>query len=253
MPECAKKGPGAPTDTTCHPVTCEGDGTAMYEIIYTPNTPGNADGKLEFGNDRCMKDGPTLYTAAQIQFFRQTPDLPAPGLSPPTGITLVGVFPTLFWTPGDPQTTTHTLVGTQVRLKITPVSYRWSFGNGQTLNTDYPGIPHDTTNHPLQKLRGETDPRKYRPYVIHRYTDAGETCHTTVTITYTGHYSVNGDTWTPIDGTITHTSPPRALTTVQYRSQYEAKPQTPHTPKPPPPSPPTNPQAPTDHCTPTQS
>ncbi len=254
MPKCGERDPGDLTDRSCDSVTCKGDGTLMYETTYTRENSGDTTGTLGFsGEHQCLHDGTgSLYTAAQVQFFRAGPALPAPGLSPPGGVTLVGVFPTLFWTSGDPQTTDHVLLGTPVRLKITPVSYSWNFGDGSAgLNTAYPGIAHDKVNHPLQKLRGETDPAKYRPYVIHRYERAGQTCHTSVTITYRGQYSVQGGVWNDIDGTIDRTSPPRALATVEYRSQLEAEPRADEPSSPPLPSPATNPDAPTDRCTPT--
>ena len=246
VPWCADAPPGTPPGAgNCTPQKCEGDGVMMRPFTKTVTGP---DGGRDFNYDltsaqdpRCVHetpDGASMYTAAQVEFLRSKPKLSAPGSAPPGGVTLVGTFNTLFWTDGSPQTTDRPLLATPVTLRITPVTFTWNFGDGtQGFTTNYPGIPHDRERHPLEAIKDEPDPRKHHPYITHRYTQARVICQTKVTIEYKGEYSVNNNPYQPIDGTITTTSPPRAITTIEYHAELITGPHAPQPTIKPPPSP----------------
>ena len=76
-----------------------------------------------------------------LRDFRRLP-LPAGGVNvqPPNLRTLVNV-PTNLYVQAEVTTLTTTLVGFPVRVRATPVAYRWAFGDGAGLVTDDKGAP----------------------------------------------------------------------------------------------------------------
>jgi hypothetical protein len=135
-----------------------------------------------------------------LRDFRRLP-LPAGGVNvqPPNLRTLVNV-PTNLYVQAGVTTLTTTLVGFPVRVRATPTSYRWTFGDGARLVTDDKGAPYPD-------LR-----------VTHTYVRAGRAELSLVT-TYTGEYSVAGGPWLPIDGTAQVRSPALTLTVLDAHNQ----------------------------------
>lgn len=132
-------------------------------------------------------------TAAMIA--RAFQHVPLPGLVThiqPQDKTLVN-FDTIFYTDAQPITRTLTLLGQQVRLDITPSSFRWAYGDGSEATTSVPGAPY---------------PSKV---VTHRYPHAHTTVAAHVAVTWTARYSVNGGASQPVDGTVTKVGPDTQL------------------------------------------
>jgi hypothetical protein len=132
-------------------------------------------------------------TAAMIA--RAFQHVPLPGLVThiqPQDKTLVN-FDTIFYTDAQPITRTLTLLGQQVRLDITPSSFRWAYGDGSETTTSVPGAPY---------------PSKV---VTHRYPHAHTTVAAHVAVTWTARYSVNGGASQPVDGTVTTVGPDTPL------------------------------------------
>lgn len=132
-------------------------------------------------------------TAAMIA--RAFQHVPLPGLVThiqPQDKTLVN-FDTIFYTDAQPITRTLTLLGQQVRLDITPSSFRWAYGDGSEATTSVPGAPY---------------PSKV---VTHRYPHAHTTVAAHVAVTWTARYSVNGGASQPVDGTVTTVGPDTPL------------------------------------------
>lgn len=135
---------------------------------------------------------PVLTLGMVTTAFRRVP-IPATPLviEPVDGVTLVNL-PTNFHTPAEPFTRTVTLLGRQIRLDITPVSWAWSFGDGTTVTTDSPGAPYPDLE------------------VTHAYLRAGRVAPSVAT-TYTATFSVDGGPSQPVPGSVTIDSPPAAL------------------------------------------
>ncbi|GEP39528.1 hypothetical protein NPS01_31910 [Nocardioides psychrotolerans] len=123
---------------------------------------------------------PGLVSAA----LRRIP-LPASVLvvQPPNGRTLVN-FATNFYTDTQELTRTITLLGQRVDLRITPASYGWRFGDGESASTTTPGAAYPD----LQ--------------VTHDYLSAGGVAPA-VDTTYTADFRVNAGAWRPVPGTVT--------------------------------------------------
>ena len=153
---------------------------------------------------RCMSPEQAGRVAGAPPFtlrdFRRLP-LPPGGVNvqPPNLRTLVNV-PTNLYVQAEVATLSTTLVGFPVRVRATPTSYRWTFGDGAGLTTDDKGAPYPD-------LR-----------VTHTYTRPGSAQLTLVT-SYTGEYSVAGGPWLPIDGTAQVTSPAVTLTVLDAHNQ----------------------------------
>jgi hypothetical protein len=152
---------------------------------------------------RCLAAGEAAAADAVPAFtardFRRLP-LPAGGVNvqPPNGRTLINV-PTNVFVDADVTVIDTTLLGLPVRVRATPVRYRWSFGDGADLLTEDPGAAYPD-------LR-----------TTHTYTTPGQRQLQLATV-YTGEYSVAGGPWLPIDGEATVTSPAVTLTVLAARS-----------------------------------
>lgn len=97
-------------------------------------------------------------------------------------------LPAWFWIDGyngAPISASDTLGGVTVEVEITPTSYRWTFGDGATLET-----------HSLGRAYPETSD------IRHTYEQsslaAGGTFGVTVEITFSVRYRVNGGAWQPL-------------------------------------------------------
>jgi PKD domain len=99
------------------------------------------------------------------------------------------------------------LLGLAVRVRATPVEYRWDFGDGGELVTADPGAAYPD-------LR-----------TTHTYAASGRRVITLSTV-YRGEYSVAGGPWVPVDGTATVSSLPVPLQVLATRNHLVADPVT---------------------------
>jgi hypothetical protein len=110
----------------------------------------------------------------------------------PEDKTLVN-FDTIFYTAPQPFTRTVTLLGRQVQVTATPSVFIWHYGDGTTATTATPGAPYPAKD------------------VTHDYMDAHVTVRTSVDVTYSGRFHVDGGPWQTIPGTVTITGPTAPL------------------------------------------
>ncbi|HET9827064.1 MAG TPA: hypothetical protein VFQ11_01005, partial [Nocardioidaceae bacterium] len=110
----------------------------------------------------------------------------------PEDKTLVN-FATIFYTAPQPFSRTVTLLGRQVQVTATPSVFIWHYGDGTTATTTTPGAPYPAKD------------------VTHDYMDAHVTVHTSVDVTYSGRFRVDGGPWQTIPGTVTITGPTAPL------------------------------------------
>ncbi|MDN4473473.1 hypothetical protein [Demequina zhanjiangensis] len=109
--------------------------------------------------------------------------------------------PTIAFVDPTPVVIEEVLLGTPVRIRATPSTFTWNWGDGETTTTADPGKPYpdDTISHTYLYVDGAVD--------------------LTLQTTWAGSYSVNGGSWVDIDGTLTTTSNPVTLT---VRSPHSA-------------------------------
>jgi hypothetical protein len=123
--------------------------------------------------------------AAELRDQVPVPNI-AIGVNPTTGLVAV---PSWFWIEGydgAPIVASDTLGDVTVEVEITPAGYRWSFGDGATLETTTLG----------QAYPQESDIR-------HTYEQSslgvGGSFAVTVKITFSARYRVNGGPWQPLE------------------------------------------------------
>jgi hypothetical protein len=137
--------------------------------------------------------------------FRRLP-LPAAGIEvqPPNRRTLINIPTNLYADAGSVVLPT-TVLGQPVRVRATPLRFRWTYGDGATLTTADPGAPYPA-------LR-----------TAHTYRKPGQH-RLGLTTTYSGEYSVANGPWLPIDGVATVNSPLTNLTVLAARNELVADP-----------------------------
>ena len=143
-----------------------------------------------------------VVTAAD---FRRLP-LPAAGLKvqPPTRQTLVNI-PTNLYADSRAAILPTRILGFAVRVRATPLRFRWSYGDGTDFSTTNAGGPYPQLD------------------TAHTYRQAG-TRTVRLSTTYEGEYSVTGGPWLPIDGVATVASPPTTVTVHSAENQLVAEP-----------------------------
>ncbi len=148
------------------------------------------------------KGGPAASPVLSAAQFRRLP-IPAAAVSiqpdPATSSTLINI-PTNLYTARRSPVLTTSILGQPVRVRASPISYRWDYGDGSSRTTADTGGPYPdlSTGHTYAR------PGRYR---------------ISLTTTYTGEYSVAGGRWQPIDGTATVTSPTSTVHALQARDQ----------------------------------
>lgn len=211
LPSCrGNELPGAsPADTMCPQAMQLCAGTAdpldrMFWIYAGP--PGVArptPEQWEAIGQACLTPeqagGQQAVPVVTGEDFRRLP-LPAGRvhIQPSSGQVLVNV-PTNVYVEAGQVVLPTTVLGAQVRVRATPISYGWTFGDGGILRTSDPGAAYPD-------LR-----------TTHTYRRAGMV-GLGLTTTYRGEYSVAGGAWQPIDGTASVLSPPQPLTVVEARA-----------------------------------
>ncbi|NYD57543.1 hypothetical protein BKA08_001781 [Nocardioides marinisabuli] len=132
-----------------------------------------------------------------LEAFRRIPLPDAPlEIQPPGGETLVN-FDTILHTQAEPFQETVQLLGRQITFDITPATFTWTLGNGETMTTTDPGQPW-TPDTPTDA------------YVSHRYTQAGPVT-LQLTTTWTARWRLGTGPWRDVNGTVTMTSPAHDL------------------------------------------
>ncbi|MDQ4052135.1 MAG: hypothetical protein M3237_05465, partial [Actinomycetota bacterium] len=120
-------------------------------------------------------------------------------VQPPNGRTLVN-FETNFYTESEPFTRSVTLLDQRVQLEITPASFGWRFGDGESRSTSSPGSAYPDLE------------------VTHRYLRKGRVA-ASVDTTYTASYRVNGGPSQPVPGSVTIPGAPVSLQVVTASPQ----------------------------------
>ncbi|WP_369046837.1 hypothetical protein [Sinomonas sp. P10A9] len=131
---------------------------------------------------------------------KQLRELPikAPELgSQPGRHTLKGAETNIYADPAD-QTFSIDILGKRVDIKVKPLEYRWTYGDGSTLVTGVPGGP-------IPEARwGE------KTVTSHIFTQTADVSIGLTTV-FTGTFSVDGGPYQPIAGTAQVPSAPKAL------------------------------------------
>jgi hypothetical protein len=118
-----------------------------------------------------------------------------PGEVTAPGYTLVNLE-TTFYTDVQPFTRTLSIIGYTVDVAVTPTSYTWHWGRGETSTTDTPGSPYPSTD------------------VTHTYlhhTAKGRPAGLSVDVEYAARYRVDGGAWIDVPDTITIAGPTTTL------------------------------------------
>ena len=158
--------------------------TYTGDAVATPGrrwTPGEA--RCQGGPAPAPGEQPVPLPVLTAADLRRLP-LPAAAatLQPGSGRVAVGLPVNVYATAGA-LTLPTTVLGFPVRVRATPVSYAWSFGDGGSLGpTRDPGAPYPD-------LR-----------TTHTYTRPGRYA-VVLTTTYAAEYSVAGGPWTDVEGT----------------------------------------------------
>ncbi|PWH07882.1 hypothetical protein DEO23_00735 [Brachybacterium endophyticum] len=100
------------------------------------------------------------------------------------------------------------LLDTPVTIRATPTEYRWELGDGNVIVTDDPGQPY-----PSKDVTATYDYEGW--YDV------------TLTTTFEGQFSVDGDEWQDIDGTVEVESAPQEVYSKSLESRL-VNPNKPH-------------------------
>ena len=105
----------------------------------------------------------------------------------PPGDMVIVTKDLIVYTDPSSRTLSTTVGGTAVSVVVTPVSYRWDWGDGTSTTTRDPGAayPHQT--------------------VVHRYRELLQGVVVTLTTTWSATFSVEGGPPQPVSGTVTTT------------------------------------------------
>lgn len=187
----------------CRDTPKEGD-AGYWEFTASPEAdPEDRMSWLPSEGFRCLGGTPAEAAVVEpvftVEDFRRLP-LPAAVIrvQPPDRNTLVNI-PTNLYTDASAVILRTTVLGIPVRVRATPFSFRWRYGDGTTLATSDPGDPYP-------ELR-----------TAHTYDYPGEV-RVGLSTVYTGEYSVAGGPWRPVEGTATVPSRATTLTVTELRN-----------------------------------
>ncbi|WP_019137729.1 PKD domain-containing protein [Cellulomonas massiliensis] len=178
---------------------CDDAGVLEPLLRRTRATPATPWGPWYVLSDwACAGDLVPAFTAADFRELPLAP--PALHVQPARGQVLVHM-PTIVYSDDAVQTLETELLGYRFEVQATPSSYRWDFGDGETVTTRTPGRPYPAKD------------------VAHAYRSTG-TQRVTLTVTWTGRYRVAGAAgWQDVDGTATTTASTPDFTVVERRSR----------------------------------
>jgi hypothetical protein len=173
----------APPDTfRYHVFRSEDSGTTWSDV-----------GSVCLGED----DADTLQVITEMRIIREfrRVDWPAADLviQPPDGRTLVNLKTNFYTNTTEPQVQPVTIFGHTIEIEATPSSYTWHFGDGTSESGDQPGAPYPDLE------------------VTHVYLKAGVEVGTSVDVTYSGRWRIDGGGWQDIPETLTVEGPPVEL------------------------------------------
>jgi hypothetical protein len=207
VPACPGNQPGdGDAGELCAAATAYCAGVGQEGISYWLFTrPAGGGAGWQLAGQQCLspEEAAAAVAAVPVVTAEQFRRLPWPPgvvhIQPGAGRTLVNV-PTNVYLDAETQSIPITLLGQAVRVRATPTTYHWSFGDGTVLGTQDPGGPYP-------ELR-----------TTHVYTHPG-TVTVGLTTTYRGEYSVAGGPWLPIAGTAEVLTAPVALTVIATRGE----------------------------------
>lgn len=179
--------------------TCGTDGELFDVWAHLPDGSTYISGQFcsDAGDPVAAATAPVLTPGRILEAFRRIPLPEAPlEVQPPGGETLVN-FDTILHTQAEPFTETVQLLGRQVTFDISPASFTWSLGTGETMTTTDPGRPW-ARGVPMDQ------------YVSHRYTEAGPVT-LDLTTTWGARWRLGNGPWRDVDGAVTMTSPAQDL------------------------------------------
>lgn len=210
LPKCAFRGEVIMAGTaSCDPVPCQtSDGrSGVKKTVETRRVDADSGDPLsgwQIGGDVCEPDETAGAPSLESQILQEFRSLELPGLvvrTRPAGRTLVNL-PTEFVVerPAKDRELPR-ILGHRVTVAITPVEYRWTFGDGAARTTSGRGAES----------------------VRHTYAAAGSVA-ASVETAYRARYRVDGGDSRRIPGTVAVTGPVTAVEVVQARSQLVAPP-----------------------------
>jgi hypothetical protein len=179
-----------------------GGGVLMWVFTGPPGVAAPTGLQWQRSGQFCAQPG-AIAAGVPVVTGADLRRLPLPAgvvhVQPGNGRTLVNV-PTNVYLEAEVVVLPTVVLGQPVRVRATPSGFRWTFGDGASLETTDPGAPYPD-------LR-----------VTHTYLRAGAVAIGLAT-TYRGEYSVAGGPWLPVAGTAVVDTPPVAVTVVEARSE----------------------------------
>lgn len=165
--------------------------------IGTRNTAARPAAGTGTGTGRTTGEANTVVEITPALIQRELQTLPIPPATLRTqldGFTLIWANTNIYADAGEEELTT-TVLGQSVTITATPVSYRFTYGDGASTTTSDPGHPVTGDGFDIPTDTG------------HVYEDTGK-FSVTLTTTYTGEFSVDGQQAQDIPGTTPVTSDP---------------------------------------------
>lgn len=185
------------------------DGQREYVVITEVTERSGAVPDIDH-QTFCGLPNQDVSTLAVREFYETQVKIPAPKVHP-AGVTLAN-YPSVFHTTFRAYEAPTSIQNANVRLKFTPRSFRWNFGDGKTLTTSDAGKPYD----PVVINRVEEIERHYKN--THRYETTGRFTPS-VTVIINGQFSVDGGSWQDISGFLEATSPVTPVTVKEARAE----------------------------------
>lgn len=186
------RGAGSPAGTSTS-ARCVGSKTP--EVPQGAQAPGAEDEK------------PVVITVTQKDFAKLPVEASSAHAGPEQGW-LPANMDLVLYADSEAQELETELLDTPVRIRATPVEYRWDLGDGNVLVTDNPGEPW-----PSKDVSAT--------FAYEGWYDV------TLTTTYEGQFSVDGGEWQDIDGTVEIASEPQEIYSKSLESRL-VNPDRPH-------------------------
>jgi hypothetical protein len=157
--------------------------------------------------DAPPEDEPKVVTVTQKDFAKLPVKAATAHAGPEQGW-LPANMDLVLYADSEPQVLETELLDTPVRIRATPVEYRWDLGDGNVIVTDDPGEPW-----PSKDVSAT--------YAYEGWYDV------TLKTTYEGQFSVDGGEWQDIDGTVEIASDPQEVYSKSLESRL-VNPDRPH-------------------------
>lgn len=191
---CMQNQPGAASANCANAHTCPRANDSLW-VLWAQRRPGQNWIPLTTlcrSNKPPVPSKPVLTPGQVLEAVRRM-GLPSLQLhAQPDNATLVN-FATIFYTEPPSFTRSVSLLGYDVDVRASVVTYRWVFGDGEELSTTEPGAPYPAKD------------------ITHEYAHAHVTMHPRVDVSYAVQYRVDGGDWQSLDQQLTAPGPPAAL------------------------------------------